>query len=535
MDTPAQPPHEKRRLNAWPLLFCVLPVLIAFLLIALINRPVSNAGNEPKPSSGSAADLGSRGLPVAAPNHNKSPAVETENTQPGNSAPTEEPGAPATPGASEREIEIHIKNLKFAVQHNNAKGRELEASWLRNAKPPELVAKMLLAALEVESDAAVRLAFYDCLPTAELRETWALRTYDKTPGKFLGTDENYAQGEIAELSVYLNVIGRGQTREQDRVGLVRAILQARKPRWALEVLGANIVDFRPCVYDADIEEFLRSAGAELGVREQFVHEWARRFKSQDELIAAMGAPEFVQYWPALLKLLSDEWKDTYIRSASVKILEAVKAAIAACSDTALKSRIIETLGGCPFDATKLRDAIQAGMNVQGPNRADYIVVWGRIAATRDELKRLTDVAGGADSDTARAAVNGLRQSRLKAADDELKDVLLHGANSGVKGDALAALLERNSQTRDALVDEYLAEDKPASLRVISVSYLADNRLERLKELGESDPEMRVREAAINKLGSLKDKSLKTWFTRVSRSDPVPVLRQLAKKYAAELE
>jgi hypothetical protein len=97
------------------------------------------------------------------------------------------------------------------------------------------------------------------------------------------------------------------------------------------------------------------------------------------------------------------------------------------------------------------------------------------------------------------------------------------------------LLERNPQTRDALVDDYIGEDKAVGLRVIAVSYLSTKREDKLKELGENDPEVRVREAAINKLGSLKDKSLKTWFTRVSRSDPVPVLRQLAKKYAAELE
>lgn len=535
METPEQLPQVKRRLNAWPLLFCVLPVVIAFALIALINRPAANVGNEPRANAASAADLGSRGMPSIAANHDKAAAGDSENAPPSNSAPTGEPEQPAASGVSEREIEIHIKNLKFAVQHNNARGRDLETSWLKNAKPSELVAKLLLAALEVESDATVRLAFYGCLPAAELRENWALRTFDKAPGKFLGTDENYAQGEIAELSAYLNDIGRGQTREQDRVSLVRAILQARKPRWALEVLGANMTDFRPWVYDADIEEFLKGAGVELSVREQFVYEWSRKFKSQDELMGAMGAPEFVQYWPALLKLLSNEWKDTHTLGASVKILEAVKAAIAACSDTALKSRIIETLGGCPFDAAKLRDAIQAGMNAQGPNRADYIVAWGRIAGTSEDLKRLTDVAGGTDSDAARAAINGLRQSGLKAADDELKDVLQHGANSGVKGDALAALLERNPQTRDVLIDEYLAEDKPASLRVISVAYLSDKRLDKLKELGENDPEMRVREAAINKLGALKDKSLKTWFTRVSRSDPVPVLRQLAKKYATELE
>lgn len=535
METPEQLPQEKRRLNAWPLLFCVLPVVIAFALISLINRPASNVGNEPRANTATAADLGSRGMPVAAANRQTPAAGNSESAPPSNSAPMGEPESPAVAGVTEREIEIHIKNLKFAVQHNNAKGVTLETNWLRNAKPPELVARMLLAALEIESDATVRLAQYGCLPSSENREAWAFQTYDKSPGKFLGTDENYSQGEIPELSVYLNAIGRGQTREQDRISLVRAILQSQKPLWALEVLGANMADFRPRVYDGDIDEFLKSTRTELNVREQFVHEWARRFESQDKLIAAMGAPEFVQYWPALLKLLTDTWKDAPIFSASTRMLDAAKAAIAAGNDTALKSRIIEALGNCPFEGARLRDAVQAGMNAQGPNRGDYIVLWGRIAGASEELKRLTVVAGGTDSDAARAAINGLRQSRLKSADDELKDVLQHGANSGVKGDALAALLERNPQTRDLLVDEYLNEDKPASLRVVSVSYLSDNRLDKLKDLGENDPELRVREAAINRLGALKDKSLRTWFTRVSRSDPIPVLRQLAKKYAAELE
>ncbi len=136
---------------------------------------------------------------------------------------------------------------------------------------------------------------------------------------------------------------------------------------------------------------------------------------------------------------------------------------------------------------------------------------------------------------ARGAVNGLRNSAAPGADDELRIILAIGTNTGIKGDALAALLARNPDSKGRLVDEYLGEDRPAALRAIAVAYLSDKQLDRLKELGESDPELRVREAAINRLGALKDKSLKTWFTRVSRSDSSASLRQLARKYAAELD
>lgn len=136
---------------------------------------------------------------------------------------------------------------------------------------------------------------------------------------------------------------------------------------------------------------------------------------------------------------------------------------------------------------------------------------------------------------ARGAVNGLRNSTARGADDELRVILAAGTNNGIKGDALAALLARNPDSKERLVDEYLGEDRPAALRAIAVAYLSDKRLDRLKELGESDPELRVREAAIHRLGALKDKSLKTWFTRVSRSDSSAALRQLARKYAAELD
>lgn len=539
METPEQPPEEKRRLNAWPLLFCVFPVVIAFVLIALINRPASNTVHETRTNAPSAADLGSRGLPLAAANHDKTPAVETENGPPSNSTPKGEQDSPPAPGVSEREIEIHIKNLKFAVQHNNVRGANLESAWLKEASPRPLVISCLTTASDAESDSMVRLAYFQCLEEPVAAMEWATRAYAKWTGRFLGTDLQLEPGNIAEFSAYARVLFDRAPLEGEGLALAKNALTTAQPEWLMPVLSHSLAYTGPAETRVkpilpELTGLLETGATKGQVRDELFVAWSNCFGSIDELLIATQDARMQLCLVALLKeaAASRNWRGPELERVIVRVGEI----LASTQATEIKREFIAALSSLlPLNKQEVGALIEAGMARRDANLADYLEAFGKLASTAQELKRLVEFANETNANTARGAINGLRQSPLKAADDELRTILSVGQNSGVKSDALAALLERNPQTRDLLVDEYLAEDKPASLRVISVAYLSDKRLDKLKDLGENDPEMRVREAAINKLGSLKDKSLKTWFTRVSRSDSVPVLRQLARKYAAELE
>lgn len=556
---PETPPPQKFVL--WPLFFCVLPVVIAFGLFWLINRP--SASNTAENKSSSSADLGPRGMPLTPRANSDAPEDNRESTPPANTGETT-PKPDQAPEAfpSEREIEIHIKNLKFAVQRNNAKGAELESQWLRKARPPKLVDEKLILALEAESDAFVRLAFFECLNSADTKLAWVLSVYRAKTGKFLGTDESFAAGEPQEFRAYAALLTRIDPWLPEAKAFVENALTVEKPDWAVEVSLWALMDR---VYRSEseerraeiswagpaLEQLLRRATLKTELLTLAFWDWAARFATQTEFLAALSDVALARYIPDILVAYGPRPAPgaLFIRG-DIKMSDCVKRLIEphepifnlirqllnGATDAAIKRRMIEAIAAADVD--RLADytgLVEAGIALRDASLSDYLAALGRMARTDKDLKRVAEYANDPNADVARGAINGLRQSPLKAADDELRTILSVGQNSGVKGDALAALLERNPQTRDALVDDYLGEDKAVGLRVIAVSYLSTKRLDKLKELGENDPELRVREAAINKLGSLKDKSLKTWFTRVSRSDPVPVLRQLAKKYAAELE
>lgn len=529
---------QPRRFVLWPLFFCVLPVLIAFGLFWLINKPKANTAPENQPSS--SADLGHRGVPLTPRANGEVPPSNADATPPSNTGeatPNPEQGPEALP--SEREIEIHIKNLKFAVQHNNAKGISLESSWLKEARPRERVLACLAGARDAETDSLVRLAFFQCLDDAEAAQQWATKAYGKWSGRFLGTDLQLEPGNIAEFSAYARELFDHAPLDGEGLTLAKNALVTAQPEWLLAVLSFSLAYTAPQASRVkplwpELSHLLEAGTVKGQVRDELFVAWASNFGTIDELLTAT---QDTRMQLCLVALLKEAAAMRILRGPDLeRVIARVGEILVSTQGAEVKRDFIAALAALlPAGKQEVGALIEAGLGRRDANLPDYLAAFGKLATNAQDLKRLAEFANEANADTARGAINGLRQSPLKAADDELRTILSVGQNSGVKGDALAALLERNPQTRDALVDDYLGEDKAAGLRVIAVSYLSDKRIDKLKELGENDPELRVREAAINKLGSLKDKSLKTWFTRVSRSDPVPVLRQLAKKYAAELE
>ena len=385
----------------------------------------------------------------------------------------------------------------------------------------------------------VRLAYFQCLEEPVAAMEWATRAYAKWTGRFLGTDLQLEPGNIAEFSAYARVLFDRAPLEGEGLALAKNALTTAQPEWLMPVLSHSLAYTGPAETRVkpilpELTGLLETGATKGQVRDELFVAWSNCFGSIDELLIATQDARMQLCLVALLKeaAASRNWRGPELERVIVRVGEI----LASTQATEIKREFIAALSSLlPLNKQEVGALIEAGMARRDANLADYLEAFGKLASTAQELKRLVEFANETNANTARGAINGLRQSPLKAADDELRTILSVGQNSGVKSDALAALLERNPQTRDLLVDEYLAEDKPASLRVISVAYLSDKRHDKLKDLGENDPEMRVREAAINKLGSLKDKSLKTWFTRVSRSDSVPVLRQLARKYAAELE
>lgn len=535
----ASPDQTRQRWPLWPLLYCVTPVLLALGLLLLVKQP-QRAANQPAanstPKSSAVPELGSGATDVPAP------ARPPEDDQAQPATPTSEPVA-STPQpeaqAGEREIDIHIRNLKFAVQQNNGKGRQLETEWLQKALPRERVLARLALASDSEPDSQVRLAWFACLTDVEAELTWARRHYARWAGRFLGTDPQLEAGNQVEFSAYARVLFSAVPLAGEGLELARNVLTTGKPEWVLAVLAECLAFGKDAARRVEplwpeLSRLLESgSGAEA--RDLLFVAWSRHFDTMDGLLAALSDSRMLGCVLALLKSGAVA-KGFYGPEDSARLLRFAGGLLTRKEAESLQADLIRALAGTlPTAQQEIWPIIEAGLTRRDGNLAEYLAAFGKLATKPEELKRLAEFANEADPDVARGAVNGLRNSAAPGADDELRIILAIGTNTGIKGDALAALLARNPDSKGRLVDEYLGEDRPAALRAIAVAYLSDKQLDRLKELGESDPELRVREAAINRLGALKDKSLKTWFTRVSRSDSSASLRQLARKYAAELD
>lgn len=537
--TQASPMQPSQRWPLWPLLYCVTPLLLALGLLLLVRQP-QPAGHQPpahSPSKSAAVpELGPGATDVPVPAR---PPAE-EQAPPAFPPPEPEVTTPQPVAqAGEREIDIHIRNLKFAVQQNNGKGHRLETQWLQMALPRERVVERLALAADSESDSQVRLAWFGCLAEPEAEAAWSRRHYARWAGRFLGTDPQLEAGNQAEFSAYARVLFSAAPLAGEGLELARNALATGKPEWVLAVLAECLAFGKDAA--ARVEPLwpelskLLESGAGAEARDLLFVAWSRHFRTMDGLLAALSDPRMLGCVLALLK--SDAaGRGLFGPEDSSRLLRFAGGLLTRKDAESLQADLIRALAAIlPNEQAEIRPIIEAGLTRRDGNLAEYLAAFGKLATKPEELKRLAEFANEAEPEVARGAVNGLRNSTARGADDELRVILAAGTNNGIKGDALAALLARNPDSKERLVDEYLGEDRPAALRAIAVAYLSDKRLDRLKELGESDPELRVREAAIHRLGALKDKSLKTWFTRVSRSDSSAALRQLARKYAAELD
>jgi hypothetical protein len=180
------------------------------------------------------------------------------------------------------------------------------------------------------------------------------------------------------------------------------------------------------------------------------------------------------------------------------------------------------------------EMLEAGLARKDEFYGDWLTALGRMAQSDAELQRLTSAADDPDVKVAQGAIEGLRASSMPGADSELKRVLEQGANLGVKSQALGALLDRAGNS-DQLLEEYLDEGKEASLRAVAIAFVPIKNVDRLKKAGEQDASPRVRQAALTRLGELKDTNLLFYFYVRAKNDTSPVLRKQAERYAEELE
>ena len=193
-----------------------------------------------------------------------------------------------------------------------------------------------------------------------------------------------------------------------------------------------------------------------------------------------------------------------------------------------------------YDVPNGRAMIEAGLQTKDANYPDYLVAFGSFASNATDLQRLTGAADDADVKIAQGGIEGLRQSRLGAADTELRKVLEQGVNPGVKSQALGALLSRSTD-KSALIEEYLDVNKDPSLRAVAVSHIPESNLDRLQEVVEEDPSLRVRQAALNRVGAVRPdnvpdrKRLRAWFLSIKERDASPVIRSAARKFAEALK
>ena len=206
------------------------------------------------------------------------------------------------------------------------------------------------------------------------------------------------------------------------------------------------------------------------------------------------------------------------------------------ANPALKAEIIAALENDNLrNNASVVAMLAAGLARKDANYPDYLALLGRVSRKSSDYDLLRSAANDAKPEVARGAITGLKNAPAgEAADVRLLEILNEGANSSVKADAFAALIERKPAEKDKLVNEYLDPVKPVALRVVAVAHVPAKDVERLQELA-VDNQLKVREAAIHRLGALKDKKLLLFLKRVSTHDNSAVLRQLAAKYAAELE
>ena len=559
-------PSESSGMAVWLVPLIILPLLIGALVIGYLLLPTP-AGNKPsntaKGGPPAIPSLGSRGRPIETV-ANEEPAgndIETPEVSDDGGETEPEPEYANT----EREIDIWLSNLAIATRSNDRRGIGLNQEMLRKARPDDLVDQRVRAALDSEDSAAVRIQYFLAFHARTARYDWAMHVYDTRSGKFLGTDDQLAGGEVEELKLIAQELFTKlvETWQHDETGdsrlmsLLRSVLDTEKPTWLLESAFQPAID---SMVIAHLVSFARSVQQEL---RSFL---LRRTAAREQLETAFAAfvLTFDPHSAVFSELESSEWWDYAFALAGLfperdsrrsvgtfpKDGFAVDWLRELLADPELPKLFEHLLqGAMPPDDKRLliqriakhdvpdgRAMIEAGLTCKDANYPDYLTAFGTFAVTDADLQRLTAAADDPAIAAAQGAIEGLRQSSLSAADAELRKVLEQGLNLGVKSQALGALLSRAAD-KSALLEEYLDPNKDSSLRAVAAAAVPITDIARLQRVAEEDLSPTVRLAALNRIGGIEPeteqqrKDLHGWFVKIKTRDSSPVSRAEARKYA----
>ena len=580
MSTDSPEPQPERRRRWWPVLFCVSPILAGIVLVLVIKPPaVPGAGNAgPTPAQldgkGRALDVAPADLP------GDSGEEPVPGTGEGPDAHEESAPAPAKPDATAREVDIYLVQLAHAARVGDQRGMAEAHTLLDGCLPDALVDERVQAALTVDPNAWVRIEFFKAFQGNEAAVAWSVSALRRRTDVLTGAVEVTDQGEREELKLYilyaLELLQKpGEKPDPELMALVTTVMQAEKPDWVLleflQVVAGLGSGWEPgsplCrALEPDLRALLLRGSATEPIREIAFLCWFGCQPRDMASIQALGQPPFDSYLPVLLGcfpkypwhrgtptpvlragaqrphhqqvgwLFHPNWS----KNAQEEVARVCSAVLAGTASTEQKKKLIDALATHIFEHDERvlnRELLEEGLARKDANYADYLAAIGSTSASREDMELLSKATGDADPAIAAGAVEGLRRSQMPQADAELTRILEQGSNPGLKGQVLGALLDRamTPQDKTALLDKYLAPEHDASLRAVAVAFVPDKDVQRLQTLAEDDTALRVRQAALTRLGARKDKALRGFFLKVATRDESPVLRQQARAYAAELE
>lgn len=548
---------EARRTPLWLIVLGVLPLFAGSALVAWLYWPRGDAtansqagGKAPR-----VPELGARERVLANAPAN-TPANEAAN-EPHESTPPDETPEPE-PENSEREIDILLGRLAHATKVEDAKGRRLVHEELARCRPSQRVDARVQFHIENEQNAWVRIQYFMAYHADDARRMWALHALDTRTSQFTGATNIYSSGEPEEILLYLDtmlpMLFEGLHRDERLMAFLRDLLDTEQPEWVLQHVSKRLLEWQNALFKHsplealkdELRNLLVRATAAGEIRERAFVLWLCAQADRGDVLSDLEQPALRAYLVVLIKLLPASPADEVTQFLGLAdksevrrwaadngdaISELCARLLAAPIDPAFGVQLIEALS--THRLPNAREIVDAGIARKDGLLPQWLTALGRLAANDDDLQRLTRAADDGDATVAQGAVEGLRLCPLPGADKQLRHVLEQGANIAVKSQALGALLHR-SGNKAALLDEYLDYNKDASLRAVAVAHVPKTDVERLKKIVEDDPALRVRLAALTRLGDLKDKRLRHWFILRADRDPSPVLRQQAKRYADEL-
>jgi hypothetical protein len=525
------------KLSLWPVFFCVLPIVVGVAVVLLIKQPSSDSPDTDDAGETQQAgvpSLGSRSRPLLPA---EEPPKEEETTEPEDQPGNTEP-EPEVVELSDWDIEVLISRLSQAARSRNTRGIQSSHKLLAEARPSERVDELLMRALDADQVPRVRLELFRALHADAARLRWVREVYRTRTGQMLGTADLQGEGESVELSEYIRYLIKHHPYTEPLPDIVRRVLGDRRPDWMLKLLVSELHvvamddderrSLRPMW--EDIHAFLQRGGlSEHTGHSALLDTWVLYHQPIGEMFNELRDSRLAYLLPLLLSLKLPA-RDLLTDADKAKLTELVVDTLTGNQPTELKAAVIRQLA----DDSGLKSArkiIEEGLDRRDENLGDYLVAFGRMARTEADLRRLVELADRPDVATAQGAVEGLRVSQMRGADQHLRKIIDEGANVGVKSQALGALLSR-SRDRERILDQYLDSNREPSLRAVAVAHVQS--ADRLKQVVSEDNSLRVRQAALTRLGEMKDPSLRTFFLRIRDRDPSPVIRQQARQYAEEL-